>query len=133
MTVKIFDFCRRFFKHWVSKHINERQKQVMTEEKIIRGLNPNDVWDYENGFYWFSHRSRVNKFIAHYELYKTILDLPGDVLELGVYKSASLIRFATFRDLLENDFSRKIVGFDAFGTFPKTKLMSDVDDTTTTA
>ena len=21
---------------------------------IIRGLNRKDVWDYENGFYWFS-------------------------------------------------------------------------------
>ena len=33
---------------------------------------------------------------------------------LGVSKGASLVRFATFRDALENDFARKIVGFDAF-------------------
>ena len=111
------------------KQQNNRRKikQIMTDEKGIRGLNPNEVWNYENGFYWFSHRARINKFIAHYELYKTILGLPGDVLELGVYKSASLIRFATFRGLLENDFSRKIFGFDAFGSFPKTKLTLDDD------
>ena len=45
--------------------------------------------------------------------------MPGDVIEFGVYKSSSLIRFATFRKILENDFSRKIVGFDAFGKFPQ--------------
>lgn len=35
-----------------------------------------------------------------------------------MFKGTSLIRFATFRNLLENDFSRRIIGFDAFGKFP---------------
>ena len=84
----------------------------------IRNLSQDNVWDYENGFYWFSPKNRVNKMLAHYELYKTILGLPGHIFELGVYKGASLIRLATYRDALENDYSRKIVGFDAFGEFP---------------
>ena len=88
----------------------------------IRGLEKKDVWDYENGYYWFSPKSRLNKMLAHYELYKTVVDLPGHIVELGVYKAASLVRFATFRDALENDFSRKIIGFDAFGAFPTQQL-----------
>ena len=40
---------------------------------------------------------------------------------------ASLIRIATYRDLLENDYSRKIVGFDAFGEFPTENLCSEED------
>jgi hypothetical protein len=89
---------------------------------IIRELNKKDVWDYENGFYWFSSKSRLNKLISHYELYKKITGIPGHIFEFGVYKAASLIRLATFRDALENDFSRKIVGFDAFGAFPTNEL-----------
>lgn len=92
----------------------------MREE--IRELHRSSVWDYENGFYWFSPKSRLNKMLAHYELYKTINSIPGHIFELGVYKGASLIRFATFRDALENDYSRKIVGFDAFGEFPTNNL-----------
>ena len=84
----------------------------------IRNLSQDDVWDYENGFYWFSPKTRINKMLAHYELYKSILGLPGHIFELGVYKGASLVRLATYRDALENDYSRKIVGFDAFGEFP---------------
>ena len=34
----------------------------------IRGLVKGSVWDYENGFYWFSSKSRLNKMLAHYEL-----------------------------------------------------------------
>ncbi len=84
----------------------------------MEGLNKSNIWDYENAFYWFSHPARLNKMLAHYELYKKILGLPGEVFELGVYKAASLVRLATYRNLLENDYSRKIVGFDAFGKFP---------------
>ena len=96
-------------------------------ELTIRGLHKSKVWDYENAFYWFGHPSRINKMLAHYELYKSIIDLPGDVVELGVYKATSLIRLATFRMLLENDFSRKIVGFDAFGKFPTANLTMKED------
>lgn len=95
----------------------------------IRGLDEESRWDYENGFYWFSAPSRINKMLAHYELYKKIMDLPGDIIELGVYKGASLIRFATFRNTHENDTARRIVGFDAFGAFPTDglTLVEDID------
>lgn len=75
-------------------------------------------FDYENGFILTSEAYRLGNILAHYELYKKIIHLPGDVVELGVFKGNSLIQFATFRNLLENDKSRKIIGFDAFGKFP---------------
>jgi len=95
------------------------QKSNPEAETIsCRGLASAHSWDYENGYYWFSHPARIGKLLAHYELYKNIVSLPGHIFELGVYKGASLIRFATFRSALESEFSRKIVGFDAFGNFP---------------
>src|SRR5205085_8279378 len=85
----------------------------------LRGLGKAAEWDYENGFHWFSAPARLGKLLAHYELYKMIADRPGDIVELGVFKANSLIRFATFRRLLENEDSRVIRGFDAFGKFPR--------------
>ncbi|OLS25561.1 MAG: Demethyldecarbamoylnovobiocin O-methyltransferase [Candidatus Heimdallarchaeota archaeon LC_2] len=82
-------------------------------------------WEYENGFYLTSHITRISKLISHYELYKSIIELPGHVLEFGVYKGASLIRMLTFREMLESQYSRKIVGFDAFGKFPSVKDQDD--------
>ena len=104
-------------------------KHTEQASPTIRGLSRDNVWDHENAFYWFSHPTRINKMLAHYELYRSIVDLPGDLFELGVYKAASLVRLATFRSLLENDYSRKIVGFDAFGKFPvnNVKLKVDLD------
>jgi hypothetical protein len=93
----------------------------------ISGMNLENSWNYENAFYWFSHPSRLDKALAQYELYKRIVGLPGDVIELGVNKSASFVRFGTFRRLLETDTSRNLIGFDAFGAFPHSDLESTPD------
>lgn len=94
---------------------------------LVHGLSRSAAWDYENGYHWFSPPARFGKFLAHYELYKMIAELPGDVVELGVFKANSLIRFATFRRILENDDSRAIRGFDAFGKFPRNEGGLDAD------
>ncbi|MDR2598084.1 MAG: TylF/MycF family methyltransferase [Treponema sp.] len=88
-------------------------------EKEIFGFNFGKPFDYENGFYLTSASSRIAKSISHYELYKKIIELPGEVVECGVFKGVSLIRWATYREILESQFSRRIIGFDAFGKFPE--------------
>jgi hypothetical protein len=94
-------------------------------EDVIFGFDLSRQWEYENGFYLTSHSSRLAKSIMHWELYKHIINLPGEIVECGVYKGASLIRFATFREMSESQYSRKIIGFDIFGKFPITE---DLDD-----
>ncbi|MBX9853548.1 MAG: TylF/MycF family methyltransferase, partial [Cytophagaceae bacterium] len=43
----------------------------------------------------------------------------------GVFKGASFIRFATFRQFFVNPASKKMIGFDAFGEFPATGFEGD--------
>jgi hypothetical protein len=89
------------------------------------GYDTEKRFDYENGFYLTSDITRLAKIISHYELYKMIKDLPGHIVECGVFKGASFIRWATFRDILENTYSRRIIGFDIFGEFPETAFEPD--------
>ena len=83
-------------------------------------------WDYENGFYLTCETGRIGKFLNHLEIYKKVINLPGDILEFGVYKGTSFVRLISFRDLLEHNNSRKVIGFDAFGKFPD-ELVLDSD------
>lgn len=85
----------------------------------------NKSWDYENGFYLTSDLTRIGKILAHYELYKKISDLPGDIVETGVFKGVSFIRWLSFRNLLENENSRKVIGFDIFDEFPSITFEKD--------
>jgi hypothetical protein len=85
----------------------------------------NRAFDYENAFYLSCDSTRMSKVLAHYELFKMTWELPGAIVECGVFKGASLVRFAMFRELFGNTFSKKIVGFDTFGLFPETDYEPD--------
>lgn len=94
---------------------------------MINKFDESKCYDYENGFYLTSEVFRIGNVLSHYEIYKKILELPGDIIELGVFKGSSLIQFCSFRELLENEKARKIVGFDTFDSFPKSDgLESDM-------
>ena len=84
------------------------------------------AFEYENNFYLSCDNTRLSKILSHYELFKLTSDLPGAIVECGVFKGASLVRFAGFRDLFGNPWSHKIIGFDIFGEFPKTVFAEDL-------
>ena len=82
---------------------------------ILNNYNTENMFEYENGFYATSTELRFGKFIAHYELYKKIIGLPGAVIECGLFKGNSFFRLAHFRDLLESNtlnFLAKKAGFE---------------------
>lgn len=85
----------------------------------------NKAYDFENSFYLTCSPSRVGKLIAHYELYKKALQLPGVIIECGVFKGASFTRLAMFRELFESSGTRKIIGFDTFNVFPESTYIED--------
>lgn len=85
------------------------------------------AYEYENNFYLSCETSRIGKIIAHYELYKKVIDIAGEIVECGVFKGASFIRLAIFRNLFGMHFSKRIIGFDTFGKFPKAEFPKDVD------
>lgn len=81
--------------------------------------------EHENQFMLTSDPSRLGKIMAHYELYRLIKDLPGVILECGVFKGNSFIQFATFAQLSEASHARKLIGFDTFGEVPPTDFAKD--------
>ena len=85
----------------------------------------NRTFEYENNFFLSCDTTRISKILAHYELYKMVRDVPGSIVECGVFKGTSLVKFATFRDIFDNSYSKKIIGFDIFGQFPETKFEQD--------
>lgn len=94
---------------------------------MMKGANMDflKAFDYENNFYLSSDVGRIGKLIAHYELYNKVAHLAGDIAEFGVFKGASLIRFASFVHLTGYSKAKKVYGFDTFGSFPETNYEDD--------
>lgn len=80
---------------------------------------------WENNFYLSCDITRISKILAHYELFKMVREVPGAIVECGVFKGASLARFAAFRELFGNPYAKKIIAFDVFGKFPHTDFEAD--------
>lgn len=80
---------------------------------------------FENKFYLTCETSRIGKLLAHYELLKETKDLPGAIVEFGIFKGASFTRLAMLRDLLGMRYAKKLIGFDIFGKFPETDYVDD--------
>ena len=83
------------------------------------------AFEYENNFYLSCDITRISKILSHYEIYKMIKEVPGEIIECGVFKGASYLRFAMFREIFGNPFSKKIIGFDTFSKFPETTFQDD--------
>jgi hypothetical protein len=85
-----------------------------------------DSFEFENNFYLTCDSSRLGKLLADYEIFKMTNNLNGAIVECGVYKGASLSRFAMLRDLFGGLSGQKnIVAFDSFSSFPETEFADD--------
>ena len=81
-------------------------------------------WLIENNFIWHSDPSRLKKFIYQYEIFKMTKNLKGSVVECGVFKGNSLIRFLTYNSLFKNK-NKFFFAFDTFAKFPNSTFHSD--------
>jgi len=77
---------------------------------------PQNVYDSYNSL-MFSGDGRVfNKMIKKIELYLQVKDLPGDILEFGVFKGAGVALFLNLKMMYEPNSLMKVIGFDFFNS-----------------
>lgn len=77
-----------------------------------------DALDASKYFPIYSRRIFLKKFLAHYELFRLTYNLPGDIVELGVYRGTSLMSWANFMEIRNMGDRQKVVwGFDNFKGF----------------
>lgn len=82
------------------------------EEHAISGLEAVKL------FPVLARRQWLKRFLAHTELFRRTLDVPGDIVELGVYRGLGLM---TWANLLEayviGDRTKTVYGFDNWAGF----------------
>lgn len=77
-----------------------------------------NIADVLESFSVYARRVNITRFLAHYELYRMIKDLPGNIVEAGVYRGVSLLSWAKFIEIFHaGDRTRRVYGFDNFAGF----------------
>jgi len=77
----------------------------------------------------FANRIQITSMLSRIELFKMIMDVPGAIVECGVYKGNSLMLYLQLSLLLEPyAINRSIYGFDTFEGFRSIDAAADPSD-----
>jgi hypothetical protein len=80
----------------------------------------------------FADRVTVTTALSRMELFKKVLDIPGAIIECGVYKGNSLMLYLHLSMILEPyAINRSIIGFDTFSGFTGIDAEHDPSDINT--
>ena len=90
-----------------------------------------DLYDGFNKFILSDDRRLFNKLVSRVLLYNEVKDVPGDIVECGVFKGTGLYTFLKLRNIFNPNSSKKIIGFDFFNTKELIDSISNKTDKTT--
>ncbi|MDO6964738.1 TylF/MycF/NovP-related O-methyltransferase [Rhizobium alvei] len=105
------------------------------EERYFDRLNeiiqkhPHDIRHYLDLFTVYASRRSFIRQLAHYELFKLTIDLPGHYLDFGVYFGKSYFSWHKFLEVLTPTAThKKVFGFDTFAGFPELAAEDGAED-----
>jgi hypothetical protein len=69
-------------------------------------------------FMLFGRRVNFGKFLTHVEIFRQLINIPGHIVECGVFKGMSLMTFVKLIEVLcPADSLKRVIGFDTFTGF----------------
>ena len=109
-------------RNWNLEKKNNTEIQLEWHEEVenfLQNCHLSEI-DKSRAFTVFTSRQSITLFLERYELFKKVLNVPGDIFECGVGDGKGLMAFAHFSSIFEPyHYVRKIVGFDTFKGFTK--------------
>jgi len=74
------------------------------------------IYDSFNNFIFSSDIKVIGKLLHRFKFFNDIKHLPGDIVEIGVFKGSGIATFSKFIEIFSPNSNKKILGFDIFDT-----------------
>lgn len=95
--------------------VDDQIEEALDQHFDKFGVTPREIW---RNFPIYTRRVFLKRFLAHYQLFQKTIDLPGDIVEIGVYRGATLLSWANFLEIHNmGDRQKRVFGFDNFAGF----------------
>jgi hypothetical protein len=75
---------------------------------------PQKLYDSFNDFILSNDTKLFNKLLTRGLMYNKVKDIPGDIVECGVFKGSGFYTFLKLKRALNPNTSKKVIGFDFF-------------------
>jgi len=86
-----------------------------------------DLYDNFNGFILSPDTKVFGKLLARTLLMEQVKNVPGDIIECGVFKGTGIFTFLKLKRYLSPNTGKKVIGFDFFDTDSLISSLSDQD------
>ena len=93
------------------REVNLKMDKIDPFDKTIY-----EVYDYFNNFILSGDVKIFGKLVARTMLLNSVKDVPGDIVECGVFKGTGMMSFLKLKKLLLPNSIKRIIGFDFFDT-----------------
>ena len=91
--------------------------------KELKELDDSYIWDCYNSLLLSADVDRIRKLLGRYELFKLSLDMPGDIVECGVFRGVGLMYWLKLLQIFAPGSRKKVIAFDTFASFEPTTLL----------
>ena len=88
---------------------------VISNENKLNDIEQN-IYDKFNNFIFSDDLKLTGKLLHRFEHFLNVKDLPGDIVEVGVFKGSGMASFMKFIEIYGPNSNKKVIGFDIFGT-----------------
>lgn len=90
------------------------QKDISNNNKL--NLPSQNNYDSFNNFIFSDDVKLTGKLLHRFEFFLKTKDLPGDIVEVGVFKGSGMSSFLKFLKIYCPNSNKKVIGFDIFDT-----------------
>lgn len=100
------------------------------DRKILRVMSTSitmdaELWDAYNLLLRGPDRGRIRKILIRYRLFEKTIDIPGDIIECGVFKGAGLMYWGKLLEIFSSNSQKRVIGFDGFRPFLEMPLRTE--------
>jgi hypothetical protein len=88
-----------------------------------------NTYDKFNNFIFSDDLKLTGKLLHRFEHFLNVKDLPGDIVEIGVFKGSGISTFMKFIEVYCPNSNKKVIGFDIFDTIEADDILQKDGDT----
>ncbi len=93
-----------------------------------KNIPGDDIYHKFNEFIFSNDIKLIGKLLHRFQHFLNVKDLPGDIVEIGVFKGSGISTFLKFIEIYCPNSNKKVIGFDIFDVFDGQKILSkDLD------
>ena len=105
-----------------------KKNQSILSNGNEKNLPSNDNYQNFNNFIFSNDIKIMGKLLHRFQHFLNIKDLPGDIVEVGVFKGSGISSFMKFIEIFCPNSNKKVIGFDIFDVVESENVLKSDKD-----